>query len=503
MGNKEKKITLMTLVLMIFTSVYGFPNMPKAFMLMGYSGIIWYIACALLYFLPYAVMISEYGAAFREEKGGIYSWMSIIVGEKYAFITTLLWYESVVIWFVNTVSAIWIPLSNGLYGADTTSAWTFFGLDSVQTLGVMGIIFMIVVTILCSRGLNNVSRVARLGGIAIASLNVILIVGSIIVALINGVQTPITEPVRDFTVSPLAEYQSFIGLFSFATFAFYAYGGLEVLGSLVDKTENPRRTFPRGIILATAVIIVGYALGIASVGLSANWETVLHNDSVNLGNVPYIVMQNLGYQLGLCAGLSGASALRAGAAMSHFVGISMFVAVTGAFFTDAFAPLKSLISGAPAGLWPGRLGRTNEHGVHEYAMWIQALVVIGFVALVAFGGKNTAGFYEILTLMNNVSCTLPYILLAYPYVKFKRMQQSGEISCDFKIVNSMKLSKLVSYSIVFSVAAANVFAIIEPSIADFATGWGDSVLMMLGPVVFIVAGLILFNSYEKKNKIKE
>ena len=74
MESKEKsKLTLTALILMIFTSVYGFTNMPRTFYLMGYSGIIWYIMSAILFFIPYAFMMAEYGAAFRKEKGGILS----------------------------------------------------------------------------------------------------------------------------------------------------------------------------------------------------------------------------------------------------------------------------------------------------------------------------------------------------------------------------------------------------------------------------------------------
>lgn len=52
MESKEKsKLTLTALILMIFTSVYGFTNMPRTFYLMGYSGIIWYIMSAIFYSL--------------------------------------------------------------------------------------------------------------------------------------------------------------------------------------------------------------------------------------------------------------------------------------------------------------------------------------------------------------------------------------------------------------------------------------------------------------------
>ena len=42
-----------------------------------------------------------------------------------------------------------------------------------------------------------------------------------------------------FTVSPNANYQSMLAMLSFLTFAIFAFGGTEVVGGLVDQTENP------------------------------------------------------------------------------------------------------------------------------------------------------------------------------------------------------------------------------------------------------------------------
>ncbi|MFT5873665.1 MAG: amino acid transporter [Clostridium sp.] len=82
---RTKKLTLVSLVLMIFTSVYGFNNMPRSFYIMGYAAIPWYILSGLAFFIPFAFMMAEFGTAFKNEKGGIYSWMSISVGPKFAF----------------------------------------------------------------------------------------------------------------------------------------------------------------------------------------------------------------------------------------------------------------------------------------------------------------------------------------------------------------------------------------------------------------------------------
>ncbi|MTP85546.1 glutamate/gamma-aminobutyrate family transporter YjeM, partial [Turicibacter sanguinis] len=59
------KLTLMSLILMIFTSVFGFANMPRGFYLMGYAAIPWYLIAAITFFIPFAFMIAEFGAAYK------------------------------------------------------------------------------------------------------------------------------------------------------------------------------------------------------------------------------------------------------------------------------------------------------------------------------------------------------------------------------------------------------------------------------------------------------
>lgn len=66
------KIKLGSLVLMIFSSIFGFSNSLTAFYQMGYASIIWYIVTAILFFLPSALIFAEYGAAFKGIKGGIF-----------------------------------------------------------------------------------------------------------------------------------------------------------------------------------------------------------------------------------------------------------------------------------------------------------------------------------------------------------------------------------------------------------------------------------------------
>ncbi|EQB7152390.1 amino acid permease, partial [Enterobacter hormaechei] len=111
MSHSLKKMTLTGLILMIFTSVFGFANSPSAFYLMGYSATPFYIVSALFFFIPFALMMAEMGSAYRKEEGGIYSWMNNSVGPRYAFIGTFMWFSSYVVWMVSTAAKVWVPFS--------------------------------------------------------------------------------------------------------------------------------------------------------------------------------------------------------------------------------------------------------------------------------------------------------------------------------------------------------------------------------------------------------
>ncbi|MEY8000128.1 glutamate/gamma-aminobutyrate family transporter YjeM [Clostridium sp. Mt-5] len=489
---ETKKLTLVSLILMIFTSVFGFANMPRSFYLMGYGAIPWYILSAITFFIPFAFMMSEYGAAFKNERGGIYSWMEKSVGPKYAFIGTFMWFASYIVWMVNICSTIWIPFSNAIFGKDVTSTWGIFGLNSTQTIGILGIIWILLVTFTASKGLDKITKVTSVGGTAVVILNVVLLIGALIILIANGGH--LAEAVassQSFVKSPNPEYQSPIGMLSFLVFAIFAYGGIEVTGGLVDQTEKAEVTFPKGVTIAALIIAVGYSLGIFLCGIFTNWNDVLSQKGVHMANAAYVVMQNLGYQLGQSLNMSQAASLTMGAWVARFVGLSMFLALTGAFFTLCYSPLKQIIEGTPKELWPGKMAEV-KNGMPINAMWVQCITVIVFVALVSFGGDAAAKFFSRLVLMTNVAMTLPYMFLSGAFIAFKNKK---EIVKPFEIYKSKSLTWICTILVTFTVGFANFFTIIEPATVG---NLGDTIWMIAGPLFFTLVALAMYSRYEKK-----
>lgn len=485
-----KKMSLTGLILMIFTSVFGFANGPSAFYLMGYSAAPFYILSALFFFIPFALMMAEMGSAYRKEEGGIYSWMNNSVGPRFAFMGTFMWFSSYVIWMVSTAAKVWVPFSTFLFGSDQTQTWSFAGLTSTQAVGLLAVCWMLLVTFVAAKGINKIAKVTAVGGIAVMCLNLVLLVVSMAILALNGGH--FEQPIN-FVVSPNPGYQSGLAMLSFVVFAIFAYGGIEAVGGLVDKTENPEKNFAKGIVFAAIVISIGYALAIFLWGVSANWQQVLSNRTTNLGNITYVLMHSLGETFGHALNLSPDATASLGMWFARITGLSMFLAYTGAFFTLIYSPLKAIVQGTPKALWPAPLTRLNNNGMPETAMWSQCLLVSLFILLVSFGGDTASAFYNKLTLMANVSMTLPYLFLALAFPFFKA--KSG-LERPFVIFKTRVSTLLATTVVVLIVSFANIFTVIQPVIE--ANDWSSALWMVGGPVFFSLLAMGIYENYRRR-----
>ncbi|WP_294353594.1 glutamate/gamma-aminobutyrate family transporter YjeM [uncultured Clostridium sp.] len=495
MGKDKKqmnKLTLVALILMIFTSVFGFNNIPRAFYLMGYSAIPWYLFGALAFFIPYAFMMAEFGSAFKEEKG-IYAWMERAIGPKFAFVGTFMWFTSYIVWMVSVSSSIWVPLSNLIYGADMTSTWSIFGLNAPKTLAILGVILVTVITYLSSKGLKSISKIASVGGIFVTSANVVLLVGALIVFVGNGFTAAEPITLSAFFKSPNPSYTSVLAIFSFLVYAIFAYGGLEAVGGLVDQTENAEKTFPKGIKISAIVIGIGYSIGILMVGLCTNWQEILSLPEVSRANVSYVVIKNLGVQLGNVFGLSADGAAILGTWFARYIGLAMFLALIGAFFTLIYSPLKQIIEGTPKEIWPSSWTKVDKNGMPVKTMWIQCAVVVGIIVVASFGGDTAAVFLDYLILMSNVAMTIPTIFLTIAFISFKK---KDDIVKPFVIFKNKTFAVVCGCVVIFTVGFANVFTIIQPALEQ--GDWVSTLFQVAGPIVFSVVALALFGNYEKK-----
>lgn len=498
--SKSKKLSVLGVVLIIFSVVFGFSNSPMAFYRMGYGSIPCYLFCGIAFFIPIMFMVAEYSSAFKNDHAGIYTWLRSSMGELYATLGAFIFYFSYFTWMIFVVIEIWIPISAFLFGEDTTQSWSVFGWNATQTIGFVAILFMIFITVLATRGFDKISVIARFGGSVNATINIILYSSSfILLILTKGEFAQPIEGISSFVSSPNAEHGDIFFVLGFVVFALFAYGGPESLSSLVEKAKSPK-VFAKGVLISAILITVGYSLSIFCWGISYNWNDLISAEGVNMGNITYVVMGNLGYKLGLAMGWSNDLALSLGGWFTRAVGFSVCMTFMGAFFALIYAPLKTILEGAPKGFWPEFVIKKNRFDMPYIAMWIQTFAVCVVVFLMSFSGQGAQSFYQTLILLSNVANALPYLFLSMAFPVFRN---NSSLNHSYKLFKS-KFSVYVATVLVFCIDLfANIFIVILPIIHEESNALSQVLWMVGGPAVILTIALVMFFSYRRRSKVKD
>ena len=491
--NKVTKIGLSGLVLMIFSSIFGFSNSLTAYYQMGYASIIWYVITAVLFFLPSALMFAEYGASFKAAKGGIFSWLRGSIGEKPAFIGTFIWLAAWVIWLVSSTQFFLVSVSTMISGTDKTQTWHMFGLSANQTLGILEILFMLIVTFIASKGINNIARISSICGVFTLGIAALFIIASLVIWMMNHGQ--LAEPMTGMNLikSPNSSFQTPIAIISFIVYALFAYGGLETSAGVIDSVDKPEKTFPRALIIAMIIMTIIYVASIFLCGVSANWGSVLGKKNVNLANVEYVLINNMGLVVGSKMGLSHAAAAAMGRIFSQITALSDVFGGLGAAFVMVYSPIKSFIEGCDPRLLPKKLTSMHKHQMPVFAMWCQAILVSVIIFFIAFGGDAANQFYTILTDMMNVSSSAPYLFLvgAFPFFKMKK-----DLDRPFVFYKSMRGTWIVSIIVWLVIAVGLIFTCIEPILeGQYATAFWTA----FGPIFFGIIAWIFYTLAEKRH----
>lgn len=491
--NNSVKIKTGSLVLMIFSAIFGFSNSLTAFYQMGYSSIIWYILTAIFFFVPSALMFAEYGASFKGAKGGIFSWLRGSVSEKTAFVGTFIWLAAWVVWLVSSTQFFLVSVSTAIWGHDTTQSWHLGPIGSTQLLGILEVVFLVVVTFCAAKGIDKIKAVSNIGGIFTLAIAIGFMVVSALVFILNHGQLAEPLTTANLTHSPNPAFQSPIAVVSFIVYALFAYGGLETSAGVIDSVDKPEKTFPKGLIISMILMTALYVLNILMCGVAVNWNHSLSGKNVDLANVEYVLINNLGVVTGHALGLSSSAALGLGAAFSRFAGIADVLAGISAAFLMVYSPVKSFIEGCDPKLMPKKLTKLNKHNMPEHAMWLQAVIVSIIILFISFGGNAAGQFYTILMDMMNVSSSAPYLFLigAFPFFKMKK-----DLDRPFVFINNMKLVWAMTIVVWLVVAVGIVFTCIEPLFThDYATSFWTAI----GPVAFGVVAWVYYTYQERKN----
>ncbi len=486
------KIPFLSFVIMIFLTVYGIANPLQIYYQMGYASITYLVIAALVFFIPYCFMIAEMSSAFKHKSGGIYSWMSASVGEQFALIGTLMWYGgSVVMWF--SASAICIQLSVALFGVDTTPSWHVFGLNSPETLAIIGAIYICIMGFLSTHGLKRLAALSKISIFTMIAVHILIIGGGLIVFALSGLhpaQSFDFHHVSSYFYGQNTSYHSILSAIGFMVFVIFIYGGMENSAGMVDRVENAHKNVPKAIILSCIIITALYIGVVLLSGFIVNWQTTFGGSHVNLANYQIFLVQQEFFRFGTLIGMTPTHAISLGHDVNRLIVILQLLGLS-SIPLIIYSPIKHMFEGLPKGIMPDWILKKNKHDMASNAILLQTIFVVCVIFLLGFGATSVSSIFNKMTLMTFVAGSIPYSFIVFAYIKFKK---NNKIKKEYQFFGR-KTGIIYSTLTFIVITLTNIFSIIQPALQhDF----NDTIWIAIGPILFAVIGFILHARYKRK-----
>ncbi|MGX7244497.1 amino acid permease [Enterococcus quebecensis] len=488
------------LVMIITMTVFSFSSMTTAFFLMGIKAFPYFIVAALFYFIPYAIIIAEFTSVYKNHIGGLYQWLAGHLSEKIAFIAAFLWYCSYFIWMTSLFMKLWIPSSVLLFGEDLTKKNTLIPHISTSVfIGLLSITAVAVMSFFVSKGFKGIASMLYFSGIMMTIL-IILSLGGNLLLWLNNQSDVLPNLAASFKGVQEGDSsgQTITEQLSFLIFAITAFGGLDTIASLVDKTGKQKKLFPKLLIFSSILVVSCYFFGILLWSGGIDLAHLKANNSLHLGNLMYELMENLGHNLGHALSLTSVQSHFLAQLFTRFTALTLLLSYISLLSTIFYLPIRTLVEGTPEHYWHPLFRQKNKHDMPIYALLAQGGLISLFILGISLGSQYVVFLYNQLTLMTNISRAIPYLLVALAYPAFKKKQLAAD---PFSVLVQSKISAtLISNSVIMSIALAIAFQIYQPlSKGNFL----QSLTLLLGPLLFAFMAHLLYQHFHRKKELTQ
>jgi len=461
MTEMQKRLGLWTVVLLIFVPTFGFRNITNNSVALGAAAIPSWILVAVLFFLPLSAMIAELSSNNSAKGGGIYSWIESGLGDRWAFIGTWSYFVANLFYLQTVFSKIPVAISWMMFGENR------FDDSTTHYLPFIAMFFILLLTWIATRGVNKFSKLSDWGGIFTIVATVVFIFFALLGYMLG--KTPAASVINVETMAPAFD----LAYFSTFSWLLFAVAGAEVAGTYAKEVDNPKRNFPRAVLIATAMIAGAYIIGSLAVSLIASPDVLTKAGLKDSGFVVYkILAENWGLD---------------GKIVVQIYSAIFVVTAIAAYVLWMESPIRAMFSDVPDNTFPKFLTTKNSDGMLTNALWLQCALLLLLVAIPLLGIGTVEGFFRLLTDLSSLSLVIPYLILILAYVGFrvKKTQTS------FTMFKSDAVAYTVS-AVTFIVAMAG-FVGAGMDYIDKSATLMDAMPMILkiyvGPLVLILAGM--------------
>ncbi|MBR5595521.1 MAG: amino acid permease [Alistipes sp.] len=452
----------MTLAIMNVTAVVSLRGLATE-AIYGLQSAFYYLFAAIVFLIPTAMVAAELAAMFSGKQGGVFRWVGEAFGARFGFLAIWLQWIQSTIWYptVLTFGAV----SIAFIGVDPTTDAALAS-NRLFTLVVVLVIYW-VATLISLKGLGWVGKVSKWGGIigTIIPAGILIILAAIY--LLSGGTNNLN--VHEGFFPNLANFDNLV----LASSIFLFYAGMEMMGIHVMDVDNPKRNYPRAIIIGSLVTVVIFILGTFALGIVVPAKDISLTQTLLIGFDNYFKYLHMSW-------------------MGPVIAIALVFGVLAGVLTWVAGPSKGIFTVGRAGYLPPFFQKTNKEGVQRNILLVQG-VIVTILGLLFVVMPSVQSFYQILSQLTVLLYLIMYMMMfaAAITLRYKLPKMERPFRLGAKGNGLMWLLGGLGFC---GSLLAFVLSFIPPSQISVGSNKVWFLVLIIGAIVFVVIPFIIYAS---------
>ncbi|WP_286339289.1 APC family permease [Ferrimonas sp. YFM] len=408
----------------------------------------WWIFIAVVYVVPYILVVAELATTYPNE-GGIYDWIKRAYGARAA--GNLSW-----LYWINMM--LFVPTAFLLFSG--VFAQLFFPDMGYVAQASICIGLIVLMTLALCQDMKFAKWLPNIGAILKLLFIIILSVGGIYVAMTKGSATEFT------TETMMPQWGAGIGFLAMVVFN---VSGWDTIACMSRHIKSPEKSIPKGFAIAGVVVIVMYLFATAGILVSVPVEELgLINGFVDtfvsiFGNNNALIIYALGAML-------------------------MFT-----FFTNnvtwCMAANEAAMAAGQEGELPSVFAKMHPKTKAPIgAALLGGAISIAEVILYGFMAKDAEELFWVLLAFSTIIFFLPYLTMFSAFLRLRKID--GVAHRPFKVKGGKAMVRLIALSPFVVICACIWFLLVppgEPVDSLYLTS------LLVGCVITIGVGMLMVN----------
>jgi amino acid transporter len=437
-------------------SLRGLPMMASV----GFQSIFFYGLAAICFLIPSALVCAELATSLPKN-GGVYTWTRTAFGDKVGFLAMWMEWINNVIAFPTTLSSIVATIAYigfpqlatdkiYLFSIMMVVYWgcTFFNMLGIRTTSLLNIFGALFGTIL--------------PGAFIIILGIIWVATKHPIAVTWSAHTAIPS----FQVGSLV---FFLGVLS-------AYAGMQVTAFHAQNVNNPQRSYPRAMFLATILIFILSSMAAMSIAV------VMPSDQINLLNgliesySRFFTVFNISWFTPILAALIAFGGI---ASMSAWL----------------IGPARGMREMAADGEFPAIFAKENRFGMPANILLLQGVIGTLLACVFLFMPSLKSAFWTLIAWTSQFT-VLMYILLFSSAIKLRYSQP--HLERPYRIPGGKPAIWLICGIAIIVCAAGFLLGLFPPNQISIHNSMPYISMMLIGDAIILAIPLLILAFKRKK-----